>query len=96
MRIGILGAGFMGGTHARAYAKIPGVEVAAVSSRHLDKAEKLAGEVGGAGDDRRSHDHRGPDDRCDQQHAADAPPPGIDDRGARRPASTSSSKSRSR
>ena len=46
MRIGILGSGFMGGTHARAYAKIPGVEVAAVSSRHLDKAEKLAGEVG--------------------------------------------------
>jgi len=46
MRIGILGSGFMGGTHARAYAKIPGVDVAAVSSRHLDKAEKLAGEVG--------------------------------------------------
>src|SRR5579871_459942 len=46
MRIGILGSGFMGGTHARAYAKIPGVVVAAVSSRHLDKAEKLAGEVG--------------------------------------------------
>jgi len=46
MRIGILGSGFMGGTHARAYAKIPGVEVAAVSSLHLDKAEKLAGEVG--------------------------------------------------
>lgn len=46
MRIGILGSGFMGGTHARAYAKIPGVEVAAVSSRHLDKAEKLAREVG--------------------------------------------------
>ena len=46
MKIGILGSGFMGGTHARAYAKIPGVEVAAVSSRHLDKAEKLANEVG--------------------------------------------------
>jgi predicted dehydrogenase len=46
MRIGILGAGFMGGTHARAYAKIPGVEVAVVSSRHLGKAEKLASEVG--------------------------------------------------
>ena len=41
MRIGILGSGFMGGTHARAYAKIPGVEVAAVSSLHLEKAEKL-------------------------------------------------------
>jgi len=46
MRIGILGSGFMGGTHARAFAKIPGVQVVAVSSRHLDKAEKLAGEVG--------------------------------------------------
>jgi len=46
MRIGILGSGFMGTTHARAYAKIPDVTVAAVSSLHLDKAEKLAGEVG--------------------------------------------------
>jgi len=36
----------MGGTHARAYAKIKGVEVAAVSSRRLEKAEKLAREVG--------------------------------------------------
>ncbi len=47
MRIGILGSGFMGQTHARAYAKIPGVEIVAVSSRHRDKAEKLAAEVGG-------------------------------------------------
>jgi predicted dehydrogenase len=46
MKIGILGSGFMGGTHARAYAKIPGVSIAAVSSRHLDKAEKLANEFG--------------------------------------------------
>jgi UDP-N-acetylglucosamine 3-dehydrogenase len=46
MRIGILGSGFMGTTHARAYAKIPGVSIAAVSSRNLDKAEKLAKEVG--------------------------------------------------
>jgi UDP-N-acetylglucosamine 3-dehydrogenase len=46
MKIGILGSGFMGGTHARAYAKIPGVSIAAVSSRRLDKAEKLAKEVG--------------------------------------------------
>jgi len=46
MKIGILGAGFMGTTHARAYAKIPGITIAAVSSRHLDKAERLAGEVG--------------------------------------------------
>lgn len=47
MRIGILGSGFMGTTHARAYKKVPGVEIVAVSSRHFDKAEKLAGEVGG-------------------------------------------------
>ena len=46
MKIGILGSGFMGTTHARAYARIPGVSIAAVSSRHLDKAEKLAKEVG--------------------------------------------------
>jgi predicted dehydrogenase len=47
MRIGILGAGFMGGTHARAYAKVPGVEIVAISSRHPEKAEKLVAEVGG-------------------------------------------------
>jgi UDP-N-acetylglucosamine 3-dehydrogenase len=46
MKIGILGSGFMGATHARAYAKIPGVSVVAVSSRQLDKAAKLATEVG--------------------------------------------------
>jgi predicted dehydrogenase len=46
MRIGILGSGFMGRTHARAYARIPGVTVAAVSSLHLGNAEKLAAEVG--------------------------------------------------
>ena len=27
MKIGILGAGFMGTTHARAYAKIPGITI---------------------------------------------------------------------
>src|SRR4029079_18178861 len=42
----ILGSGFMGGTHARAYARIPSVTVAAVSSRQLAKAETLAREVG--------------------------------------------------
>ena len=46
VKIGILGSGFMGTTHARAYAKIPGVSIAAVSSRHLDRAEKLANELG--------------------------------------------------
>ena len=46
MRIGVLGSGFMGGTHARAYAKLPDVDVVAVSSLHRDKAEALAAEVG--------------------------------------------------
>jgi UDP-N-acetylglucosamine 3-dehydrogenase len=46
LKIGILGAGFMGRTHARAYARIPGVSIAAVSSRHLEKAEGLANEFG--------------------------------------------------
>jgi predicted dehydrogenase len=47
MKVGILGSGFMGGTHARAYGKIKGVEVVAVSSLLPDKAQKLADEVGG-------------------------------------------------
>lgn len=46
MNVGILGSGFMGGTHARALAKLPGVNVVAVSSRSLDKAKKLADQVG--------------------------------------------------
>lgn len=46
LRIGVLGAGFMGGTHARALAALPGVQVAAVSSRTAEKAAKLAQEVG--------------------------------------------------
>lgn len=47
MNVGILGAGFMGGTHARGYAKIEGVKIAAISSRSLDNAKKLTDEVGG-------------------------------------------------
>jgi UDP-N-acetylglucosamine 3-dehydrogenase len=46
MKIGVLGSGFMGGTHARAFAKIPDAQVVAVSSRSLEKAQKLAQEVG--------------------------------------------------
>lgn len=46
MNVGVIGSGFMGGTHARAYAKLPGVRVAAVSSRSIAKAETLAQEVG--------------------------------------------------
>lgn len=46
MNIGILGSGNMGATHARAFAKLPDVHVAAISSRTLAKAEALAKEVG--------------------------------------------------
>src|SRR5215510_1342682 len=46
MKIGILGSGFMGGTHAKSFAKLPDVQVVTVSSRSMDKAEKLAKEVG--------------------------------------------------
>ena len=45
IRIGLLGAGFMGTTHGHAYTQIPGVQVAAVFDRNLDKAEQLAQEI---------------------------------------------------
>jgi UDP-N-acetylglucosamine 3-dehydrogenase len=47
IRIGILGAGFMGKTHAQALMKMPGVEVAAIVSRDQGKAKQLAAETGG-------------------------------------------------
>ncbi|MCS7259881.1 MAG: Gfo/Idh/MocA family oxidoreductase [Anaerolineae bacterium] len=46
IRVGVLGAGFMGSTHARAFAKLPDVQVVAVTSRTLAKAAALAQEVG--------------------------------------------------
>ena len=46
LRVGVLGAGFMGGTHARAFAKLPDVRVVGVSSRSAQKAAVLAQEVG--------------------------------------------------
>lgn len=46
MKVAVLGSGFMGGTHARAYAKLHGVEVVGVSSRSEAKAQELAEEVG--------------------------------------------------
>lgn len=46
LKVGVLGAGFMGGTHARAFAKIPDVQVVGVSSRSPEKAATLAEEVG--------------------------------------------------
>jgi len=35
MKIGILGAGFMGTTHARAYAKVPGNSIAAAGELEI-------------------------------------------------------------
>lgn len=42
MRVAILGAGFMGGTHARAWQAIPGVEVAAIYAKSAARAQPLA------------------------------------------------------
>lgn len=46
MKIAILGSGVMGSAHARAFARLPGVEIVGVSSRSLDKARQLAAQVG--------------------------------------------------
>lgn len=46
LKVGILGAGFMGSTHARAYTKLAEVQVVGISSRSKEKAEALAKEVG--------------------------------------------------
>lgn len=46
MNIAILGAGAMGKTHARAFAKLPDVSIVGVSSRSLVKARELAEQVG--------------------------------------------------
>jgi predicted dehydrogenase len=46
LRIAVLGAGFMGGTHARAYHAMDGVEVAAIVASTPKRAEPLATELG--------------------------------------------------
>jgi UDP-N-acetylglucosamine 3-dehydrogenase len=46
LKVAVLGAGFMGGTHARAFARLPDVHLVGVSSRSAVKAEALAAEVG--------------------------------------------------
>ncbi|HVO41153.1 MAG TPA: Gfo/Idh/MocA family oxidoreductase [Aggregatilineales bacterium] len=47
VEIGIIGAGFAGSIHARAYAKTPDAHVAVVVDQDKPRAEALAGEVGG-------------------------------------------------
>jgi len=45
-KISIIGAGFMGQTHAKAYKDIEGAEIIAIVDKVKDKGEKLAGEYG--------------------------------------------------
>lgn len=44
MRVAILGAGFMGSTHAKAFAKVPSVEIAGIYGQGDTRAKPLAGE----------------------------------------------------
>ncbi|MGB3328884.1 MAG: Gfo/Idh/MocA family oxidoreductase [Thermomicrobiales bacterium] len=44
--VAVLGAGFMGGTHARAYTKLDDVHVSAIYAHSGTRAEPLAGELG--------------------------------------------------
>jgi UDP-N-acetylglucosamine 3-dehydrogenase len=46
IKVGVVGAGFAGSFHARAYAKVPGVEVAVIADQNGSKAAALAAEVG--------------------------------------------------
>lgn len=46
MKVAILGAGFMGSTHARAFQKVPGVEIAAIYAHSEKRAVPLAQELG--------------------------------------------------
>lgn len=46
MRVGILGAGFMGSTHGRAFAQVPGVEIAGIYGLSEKRAQPLAAELG--------------------------------------------------
>ncbi len=46
LRVAVLGAGFMGGTHVRGFAAAPGVQVVGVFGRTLEKTQALAQEVG--------------------------------------------------
>ena len=60
IQIGIIGAGSISDTHARAARSIPGVEIAAVYGRNVEKARRLAELYGGVAFDslERFLDHR--------------------------------------
>lgn len=46
IRVGVLGAGFMGGVHARALVQVDGVEIAGIYGRSEDRVVPLAAELG--------------------------------------------------
>ena len=46
IKVGVIGAGFAGSFHARAYAKTPGAEVSIIADQNEAKATALAAEVG--------------------------------------------------
>ncbi len=46
LSVGVIGAGAMGSTHARHWARVPGVRVKAVADLELEKAQRVAGSVG--------------------------------------------------
>jgi predicted dehydrogenase len=46
IRVGILGAGFMGSTHAKAFTTVPDIEIAGIYGLSPNRAEPLAAEVG--------------------------------------------------
>jgi predicted dehydrogenase len=46
MKIGLLGAGFIGATHAAAYARLDGIQLAAVADVNRTAADALAGQYG--------------------------------------------------
>ena len=46
VQVAVLGAGFMGSTHAKAYAAMPDVEVAAIYAPSSDRGDPLAREIG--------------------------------------------------